>query len=482
MKIQKKSAGRWKKNRFFGSSLLIVVVMIFIGLGVYMIGRPKAAPFPTSRDKYEWPFSRYSIWNMPIGSNAQYIPAQMPRFDEFVAETNYNNVDPNAPVKEVRRLEVNSGATTKSWQGHVDQAVVNWVNGTQYISGNKCGSILNAADKNTLIQGQPMDFPGGAAAYYFEWTGDGTVDGWTGDPYTLTGEGRGGCQGGSGLSALGGAIRKGELVGDEPIRHALKIVVFCHRSCSKYENKGYRWPARKADDYWLHGNNSWCPACGDNSYSGPVNDVTMGSLLALHKDEDLSGITDPKAKKVAQALKDYGAYIVDDSATTKYHLSIDALAIADDLGGDSFLSSSGAFQQQMMDLMPKLYVIANNGPNAIGGGGSPRVCYAPPFSNGADEIATNPNGAVVEPSACDDVQPTTNPTTQPTTNPTTQPTISSYDANIDGVPLVGVGDLSVLISNYGKTATVRTQGDLDENGVINVLDLSRLIKHWGQAS
>ncbi len=70
----------------------------------------------------------------------------------------------------------------------------------------------------------------------------------------------------------------------------------------------------------------------------------------------------------------------------------------------------------------------------------------------------------------------------PTPEPTTNPTVTDYDANIDGQPLVGVGDLSILIGNYGKTGMVRTDGDLDGNGTVNVLDLSRLIKHWGRAN
>ena len=31
--------------------------------------------FPASRSKYAWPFSRYSIWNMPLGGQATYVHA-----------------------------------------------------------------------------------------------------------------------------------------------------------------------------------------------------------------------------------------------------------------------------------------------------------------------------------------------------------------------------------------------------------------------
>jgi hypothetical protein len=76
----------------------------------------------------------------------------------------------------------------------------------------------------------------------------------------------------------------------------------------------------------------------------------------------------------------------------------------------------------------------------------------------------------------------TSPVVSPSPDPTTNPSIGDWDANIDGVPGVGVGDLSKLIENYGKTGMTRLDGDLDGNGTVNVLDLSRLIKHWGRAS
>ena len=31
-----------------------------------------------TRDPLKWPFAQNSIWNMPIGSGAQYVPANLP--------------------------------------------------------------------------------------------------------------------------------------------------------------------------------------------------------------------------------------------------------------------------------------------------------------------------------------------------------------------------------------------------------------------
>jgi hypothetical protein len=39
--------------------------------------------FSTSRDPLKWPFSQNSIWNTPIGSDAEYLPADIPAVTEF---------------------------------------------------------------------------------------------------------------------------------------------------------------------------------------------------------------------------------------------------------------------------------------------------------------------------------------------------------------------------------------------------------------
>jgi hypothetical protein len=50
------------------------------------------------------------------------------------------------------------------------------------------------------------------------------------------------------------------------------------------------------------------------------------------------------------------------------------------------------------------------------------------------------------------------------------------DLNGDGK--VDAADLSILLSNWGKTGATAAQGDLDCDGVINATDLSILLAHW----
>jgi chitodextrinase len=52
------------------------------------------------------------------------------------------------------------------------------------------------------------------------------------------------------------------------------------------------------------------------------------------------------------------------------------------------------------------------------------------------------------------------------------------DINGDGV--VNVLDLSIIASNYGKTGMTLAQGDLNGDGVVNIYDLSIIASNWGK--
>lgn len=114
------------------------------------------------------------------------------------------------------------------------------------------------------------------------------------------------------MSALGGSVRLGELTGNEPIRHALKFVINCNRFCH-YDgaDKGHRWPAAAADSY------------AAEHYKGTNKPMLMGSLLALRPDLKIESLNfkTPVGGKLFQALQNYGAYIVDDSAQDDFYLN-----------------------------------------------------------------------------------------------------------------------------------------------------------------
>jgi len=69
---------------------------------------------------------------------------------------------------------------------------------------------------------------------------------------------------------------------------------------------------------------------------------------------------------------------------------------------------------------------------------------------------------------------TTTPTPTPTITPTPTPTPTGNPADLNNDGKVNVFDLSILLSHWGSSGT----GDVDGNGTVNVFDLSRLLSAW----
>jgi hypothetical protein len=330
-----------------------IVVGLVVGLGgaALPVDDPTPAPvrapegtpgaFQGGRDVYAWPFSWDSIWNLPLAATAAYRPFDT-RAQALELDTNNISVDPAAPVRQLR-------AEDEEVPVHVDPALSadgGW---------NNCSALLmDTADRRTVIQGQPMELePGGDPSWEYGWP-----------PMSLTDRGPAGCHGGSGLSGIGGAIRIGELPGDAPIRHALKIGLNCTESCSS-SGGGFRWPATKADSGY------------EDKYGGTDPDVKMGSLLAVAPDADLSWITQPDVRKVAEAMRDYGAYVVDETANDKNFLVVQTGAEDEIPNIDS---------GEMRRLFRQLNVVTNSTELTPGGGliGVPRrTSCAPPFLDGS---------------------------------------------------------------------------------------------------
>ncbi|GAA4941089.1 hypothetical protein EV188_112120 [Actinomycetospora succinea] len=305
-----------------------------------LVATPGLASADETRDIYARPFSWDSIWNLPLATTAVYgdFDAQV---GHLYPDVENITLDPTAPVREL------GGAG--SGEVHVDpelQADGSW---------NNCSTLLVASpDQQTIIQGQPMVLePGGDPSWRVGW-----------DPQPLTGRGIEGCHGGSGLSGLGGTIREGELSGDAPLRHALKVSLPCTTSCSP-ENGGFRWPAVAADSGY------------EGKYGGENPQVNMGALLALPADADLSGITAPDVRKVAEALQTYGAYVVDETGgAPSGSFQVQSTAVREFPNIDS---------PQMRAVFNQLSVIENSAEDTPGGGAldAPRrAACAPPFADG----------------------------------------------------------------------------------------------------
>jgi len=190
---------------------------------------------------------------------------------------------------------------------------------------------------------------------------------------SLKGDGmQGGGQGASGMSALGGTIRLGELVGDKPIRHVIKVNPWAGKYCH-YSSAipGWKWPAKRADGY---------AASGYNRDGDP--DIVMGSLFAIPPDvtEQSLDLKTAPGKKLFFTLQNYGAYFTEDAAWDVWDLIVERDAEIEFENEYSFSMKSDTWKAELNKLMQAVHVITNNSSSSIGGGGTPLQPLAPDFA------------------------------------------------------------------------------------------------------
>ncbi|MDP2729826.1 MAG: hypothetical protein Q8O55_05035, partial [Dehalococcoidales bacterium] len=277
--------------------------------------------------------------------------------------------------------------------------------------GNHSATFLNA-DNRTLHQNQVFSrcTAGGYA-----------TSGWMFSDLDIYGDGRGGAHGGSGLSGFGGDIRLGELrPGQVGMNHVLKVNVYVKEAlfnCDDQDGNAtpgnpdddcFRWPAYWGDGYSV----GWYgTASNDPEGFGVFPDnfntaMRMGSLLAIPAtgpytiNIDSLGLETVPARQLAWTLQNYGAYIVDDAYGPAFYLNTENGADGskqDEFWNDWSLQldpGSGwrntPWQRDMQRLVAALYVVNNNSPTNIGGGGAPLQPLAPAFGSGGSTPTPTP--------------------------------------------------------------------------------------------
>ncbi len=331
------------------------------------------------RDPLHWPFSTTSIWNTPIGSGAVYVPAQI-----TPATAAGMTVDQDLIVMRPTAPSLAIMTNTADWDSTKDRCPASaptlfsapvpddFVFVPVLPNTPNASTAILAADGRTVKQTQPFSrcSAGGPATSHYD---SADVD--------ITGDGITGAHGGSGLSAIGGTLRVGELrPGGPPVRHALKIeldAALDYGRCTTYASC-YRWPALQADSYATTG------------YGGPNAALEPGALLAIPIGTDIAGLAleTPAAAALAFTLQNYGAYVVDDVAWAVYALCVELGPDGDftqqfqsDWGFTMTPSSKGTAWARDMDcLFAALAVVDNNNAATVGGGGTPLQPPAPPFA------------------------------------------------------------------------------------------------------
>jgi hypothetical protein len=336
------------------------------------------------RDPLKWPFSETSIWNMPIGSNATYVHAHLEKALQqgMTIDEDYIVMSPGAQLMGIVENQAGWDQTKNRcstdgkilFSAPIPQSFIvspeTWDGSTP-----NAGLAVLMPDGRTIKQTQPfahctVNKPG-TSQYLFADT-------------DIYGDGMYGAHGGSGLSAIGGALRIGELTSiSGPIKHALKVNIFGRKNIFyDTETKGFRWPAKQSDGY-----------AADNYYKDRkavvVKECRMGALLALPAKMNLDSLafeTKP-ARILAEAFQNYGAYLVDDTAWDVYALVTEWSP--EGRFNDEFRKNWGFSMKESSKNTPwardvdriflNLHVVDNNSSTSIGGGGKRRMPLAPAF-------------------------------------------------------------------------------------------------------
>ncbi|MEM7340550.1 MAG: hypothetical protein AAF467_17970 [Actinomycetota bacterium] len=355
---------------------------------------PAPAPAPVgTRDPIEYPFAWNSPWNLPLGSGARYLPADIeppgwgPGIDEDVLF-----LDPDAPLRRINRTTVGWERTPTRCGGLVagvfqfggDALPVTpgftteptYTNNTP----NHAGAFLEP-DGRTIRQSQPVHVcSDGRVVTKVDYPDDDII----------SGDGIRGAHGGSGMSSLGGTLRLHDLEKGE-INHALKLTIQAARYLSQNEG-GYRWPAWKADSYVN------APPTASCYYGGTNPAVRMGALLALPPDFDTDALDTELGQMLGDALQTYGGYVVDDVCWDKFLIATEwgpQGRVTDEVErrwGIEMQSREKAtctsstpncrYARDIGAIVDALHVIDNNTPSTPGGPGTRIAPCAPPFRDG----------------------------------------------------------------------------------------------------
>jgi cysteine-rich repeat protein len=365
---------------------------------------------------------------MPIGAGARYVPARIqPGVYGLFAEEDLLILSPNAPLVNViahdadwdpnrKRCDSIVSPTKVLFTGAPIPAAFSTEPDHTGDTPNHSAAIL-MPDGLTIRNTQPLHRCGASGAVVSQYNFP--------DDNIKTGDGIIGAHGGSSMSSMGGVIRLGELQPNSTLRHALKIVLDSQQYVYYNANDatpGYRWPAL------------WADVGAATGYGGQEPAFEMGALLALKPDFAVDNLRTEPAKIVARALRDYGGYVVDSAGWDAYYLTVEwgpngrFLDEFAQTWGFPFLSPQPAsctntadaacrWSKDMGDIFTSLHVVANNGPQSIGGPGVRRQPCAPPFSDGS--------GAAPEYCARSGNQPSApNTTVTPTSTSTPIPSVT----------------------------------------------------------
>ncbi|WP_344929463.1 T9SS type A sorting domain-containing protein [Aquimarina addita] len=327
------------------------------------------------RDAWLWPFSKNSIWNQPIGSDAVYTEVNFENASNVGVDIQHilalNFEDPERAVVNAISFEEDRCGGTDNL-GFTIKVPDTWVVPD---AGDSPYGLTPNDNFAFRLSNSDIVFEGSQISRCME-AGPVHLPSWMQYPdnrnyQSIKGDGlAGGGQGASGMSALGGTIRKGELISEIPIRHAIKINPWAAKYCFYSEEiKGYKWPANDADNY------------ASTEYKGTNQEVVMGSLFAIPPQvtPESVGLMTVAGEKLFFAMQNYGVYFTEDAAWDTWDIIVERDSELEFEEAYGFSMSSIIWKDELNKLMKALAVISNNSIDQIGGGGAPLQPLAPDF-------------------------------------------------------------------------------------------------------
>ena len=310
------------------------------GAAAQLVGRGASAEaHAEARDPVHQPFASDSPWNRALGAGARLEPAAPLDLSRGVHVETREWAIPiyvASPADPLRRLLFRSNGQ-QAGQVRIDP-------GVPAFSGDN-NTFLALVDER-LDRVWELAGPGRDEAGDFR-GGDIGVSDLRGPGWGTEGPSH------SGASLLGGLIRRGELQRGLP--HALAVLVPA-RAINR-AGQPFEWPATHALSKW--------DRYGTNGV------VRLGTLLALPPAADVGGLAG-SARLIAEALRDYGAYVVG-----TFDGGGEDLVILADRACDPEVDA--ALMAQLKPVVAGLQRVANNSEGTPAGGGAPRRPPAAPL-------------------------------------------------------------------------------------------------------
>lgn len=345
---------------------------------------------PTTRDPLYWPYPPDSIWNMPIGAQAQLVklgfkynyqqtgdsPQSVQAARIGIEEENVLVLAPDAPLRPIWehtagwtdqiRCDSTTGRLLRG-NGSVPEEMMyqpipaGWsTDNPAYIGSrpNMSGAVVyRDGDDLKVFETQPFHFctDWRAVSQFVNhtWVGDSILYGGHGahpdrpqqyntpwdTPSRPESWGQGGSHGGSYMTAFGGTIRLHE-VKQREIPHALKLTWDTGMWCSGAGPHGHRWPALRADG----GSGSNYGNLVDRwGFPDPPVGAKMGCLVTTSPGFNPETLETEAGKMIGRAIWRYGAYLVDGNhdAQRPYELQWHVERSNEGIFGDVFQQEFG---------------------------------------------------------------------------------------------------------------------------------------------